>query len=173
MAGNSKSFKLFNLEKRKSQKGSITEIDIFQWKNTLLDNLKRENDFADHCKETSRWVVEKVIHRGFVEPDPADGSAQKKADQVNSMLTKITSYAPRTIVREITRRTKCLADVWNIARDWACIQSSGSKHFDYYKIKMSYRKVKKEESKQVFYYRLKDATLVLCWIGLMPLLAHH
>ena len=147
IASNIKSVKLFILEDRKSQTGSITEVDIFQWKNSLLDNLKRENDSADHCTETSKWDVMKVVHRGFVEPDPADGSAQKKADQVNSMLTKIASYAPRTIVREITRRTKCLADVWNIARDWAGIQSSGSKHFDYYKIKMSYRKVDKEESK--------------------------
>ena len=160
----SKSVKLFNLEDRKSQNGSITEVDIFQWKNTLLDNLKREADFADHCREDSRWGVEKDENRGFVEPDPADGSAKKKADQVTSMLTKIASYSPRTIVREITRRTKCLADVWNIARDWAGIQSSGSKHFDYYKVKMSYRKVDKEETKQEFFYRLRDAmedTLVL------------
>ena len=164
MAGNSKSVKLFNLEDRKSQNGSITEVDIFQWKNKLLDNLKREANFADHCTEASRWDVEKVANRGFVEPDPADGSVKKKADQVTSMLTKIASYSPRTIVQEIARRTKCLADVWNIARVWAGIQSSGSKHVDYYKVKMSYRKVDKEETKQEFFYRLRDAmedTLVL------------
>ena len=64
------------------------------------------------------------------------------------MLTKVASYAPKSIVREITRRTRCLADIWNIARDWAGIQSSGSKHLEYYKTKMSYQKVDKEESKQ-------------------------
>ena len=49
----SKSVKLFNLEDRKNSSGSaITEVDIFQWKNTLIDNLKRETDFADLC--TSR-----------------------------------------------------------------------------------------------------------------------
>ena len=79
-------------------------------------------------------------------------------------LTKIASYAPKSIVREITRRTKSLADIWNIARDWAGIQSSGSKHLDYYKIKMSYLKVDKDETKQEFFYRLRDAmedTLIL------------
>ena len=165
MAGTGKSVKLFNLEDRKNQSGTaITEVDIFQWKNTLLDNLKREPDFVDHCKETSKWDVEKVSKRGFVDTVAGDGSAEKKAEQVHSMLTKIASYAPKTIVREITRRTKCLADVWNIARDWAGLQSSGSKHLDYYKTKMSYLKVDKEETKQEFFYRLRDAmedTLIL------------
>ena len=73
------------------------------------------------------------------------------------MLTKIASYASKSIVREIIKRTKCLADIWNIARDWAGIQSSGSKHLEYYKTKMSYRKIDKEEMKQEFYYRLRDA----------------
>lgn len=57
-----------------------------------------------------------------------------------------------------------MADIWNIARDWAGIQSSGSKHLDYYKIKMSYLKVDKDETKQEFFYRLRDAmedTLIL------------
>ena len=160
----SKSVKLFNLEERKVQSGSITEVDIFQWKNTLLDNLKKETDFQHHCTDTSEWDFEKVPNRGFADAVANDGSGKKKCDQVTSMLTKIASYAPKSIVREIIRRTKCLADIWNIARDWAGIQSSGSKHLEYYKAKMSYRKVDKEESKQEFYYRLRDAmedTLIL------------
>ena len=164
MTGNSKSVKLFNLEDRKVQSGSITEVDIFQWKNTLLDNLKRDPDFEEHCKESSRWDFEKIPNRGFEDFVANDGVAKKKAGQVDSMLTKIASYAPKTIVREITRRTKSLADIWNIARDWAGIKSSGSKHLDYYKVKMSYRKIDKEETKQEFFYRLRDAmedTLVL------------
>ena len=140
---NSKSVKLFNLEDRKTQTGSITEVDIFQWKNTLLDNLNRDQEFKEHCKDTSRWDIEKVPNRGFVEAAVGDGTAQKKSEQVQSMLTKIASYAPKTIVREITRRTKCLADIWNIARDWAGIQSSGSKHLDYYKTKRSFQKENK------------------------------
>ena len=160
-----KSVKLFNLEDRKVQAGcAITEVDIFQWKNTLLDNLKREPDFKEHCTETSKWEFEKIKDRGFLDVVAQDGTAAKKADQVNSMLTKIASYAPKSIVREITRRTRSLADVWNIARDWAGIQSSGSKHLDYYKVKKSFMKVDKEETKQEFFYRLRDAmedTLVL------------
>ena len=51
-----------------------------------------------------------------------------------------------------------MADVWNIARDWAGIQSTGSKHLDYYKVKRSYFKDDKEETKQEFFFRLRDAT---------------
>ena len=159
-----KSIKLFNLEDRKYSTGTITEVDIFQWKNTLLDNLRREPDFTEFCKDTSKWDFEKVENRGFLDTEQGDGIGRQKADRVNSMLTKIASYAPKSIVREITRRTRCLADIWNIARDWAGIQSSGSKHLEYYKTKNSYLKVDKEETKQEFYYRLRDAmedTLIL------------
>ena len=164
MTNNSKSVKLFNLEDRKNLSGSITEVDIFQWKNTLLDNLKKDPEFKDHSTESSKWDVEKVKNRGFVDAVEHDGSAQKKAEQVHSMLTKIASYAPKTIVREITRRTKCLADIWNIARDWAGIKSTGSKHLDYYKTKLSFQRIDKEETRQEFFYRLRDAmedTLIL------------
>ena len=50
-----------------------------------------------------------------------------------------------------------MSDIWNIAREWAGIQSSGAKHLEYYKTKMSYLKVDKEETKQEFFYRLRDA----------------
>ena len=50
-----------------------------------------------------------------------------------------------------------MADVWNIARDWAGIQSTGSKHLDYYNVKRSYFKDDKEERKQEFFFRLRDA----------------
>ena len=157
MAG-SKSVKLFNLEDRKNSSGSaITEVDIFQWKNTLLDNLRRETDFADLCKEEARWGFEKELNRGIADTVPDDGTGARKAAKVHSMLTKIASYAPKSIVREITRRTRSLADVWNIARDWAGIQSTGSKHLDYYKVKRSYLRDDKEETKQEFFYRLRDA----------------
>ena len=140
----SKSVKLFNLEERKGQTGSITEVDIFQWKHTLLDNIKKETEFKDHCTTDSKWEFDKVPNRGFENEEPNDGSAKKKSNQVTSMLTKIASYAPKSIVREIIKRTKSLADIWNIARDWAGIQSSGSKHLEYYKTKKSYRKVDKD-----------------------------
>ena len=157
MSSSSKSVKLFNLEDRKNNTGTITEVDIFQWKNTLLDHLRREPDFVDHCKDSSTWDIERVENRGFKDSVIGDGTGKQKADQVNSMLTKISSYAPKSIVREITRRTRCLDDIWSTARDWAGIQSSGAKHLEYYKVKMSFMKDGKEESKQEFFYRLRDA----------------
>ena len=154
----SKSVKLFNLEERKNSTGTaITEVDIFQWKNTLIDNLKRDTEFREFCTDAARWDYENVEHRGFKDTVEGDGSAAIKAGTVHSMLTKIASYAPKSIVREITRRTKSLNDIWNIAREWAGIQSSGAKHLEYYKTKMSYLKVDKEETKQEFFYRLRDA----------------
>ena len=46
-----KSSKLFNLEERKRQTGkATTEIDIFQWKSVLIEELRKNNDFADHLK---------------------------------------------------------------------------------------------------------------------------
>ena len=127
--------------------------------NTLLSNLSKDSEFKDHCKDASRWNVEKVPNRGFADTvqGDGDGSAEKKAGQVQSMLTKIASYAPKTIVREITRRTKSLADIWNIAREWAGVLSIGAKHLDYYKTKISFQKVDKEETKQEFFYRLRTA----------------
>jgi len=127
-----KSVKLFNLEERKYSTGTITEVDIFQWKNTLLDNLRREPEFTDLCKDTSQWEFEKVENRGFQDTEQGDGLGRKKADRVNSMLTKIASYAPKSIVREITRRTRCLADIWNIARDWT--KKNQQKYQNYYNI---------------------------------------
>ena len=154
----SKSVKLFNLEERKNSTGTaITEVDIFQWKNTLIDNLKRDAEFREFCTDTARWDFENVENRGFEDTVQGDGSAVTKASTVHSMLTKIASYAPKSIVREITRRTKSLNDIWNIAREWAGIQSSGAKHLEYYKTKMSYLKIDKEETKQEFFYRLRDA----------------
>ena len=44
----SKSVKLFNLEERKTDTGLITDVDIYQWKNTLLDHLRREPEFKEH-----------------------------------------------------------------------------------------------------------------------------
>ena len=157
MATTSKSVKLFNLEDRKNQTGSVTEVDIYQWKNTLIDNLSKDPEFKDHCKDTSHWNIEKVPDRGFTDSVQGEGTAEKKANLVQSILTKIASYAPKTIVREITRRTKSLSDIWNIAREWAGIQTSGAKHLDYYKTKMSFQKVNTEETKQEFFYRLRDA----------------
>ena len=85
-------------------------------------------------------IIAKTHHIEKV-PVVGDGSAQKKSEQVKSLLTKIASYAPKTIVREITTRTKCLADIWNISQKRAGLQSSGSKHLDYYRNKEEFSEV--------------------------------
>ena len=157
MSHSSKSVKLFNLEERKATTGSITEIDVFQWRSALLDNIRREADYEEHCQTTSRWGTEKEHNRGFQDEEDGDGTAKLRAEQVDSMLTKIATYAPKSIVREITKRSTKLEDIWEVARDWGGIRSNGTKHLDYFRVKKSYQKTDKEENPQEFYYRLKDA----------------
>ena len=159
-----KSVKLFNLEERKNTTGSITDVDIFQWKHTLIDHLRRDPELQEHLLDSARWETERVKNRGFEDTEPNDGSAKKKAEQVQSMLTKIASYAPKAILREITKRTTCLEDVWSLTREWAGIHSYGTKHLEYYKTKNSYLKEDTEESPQEFFYRLRasmEDTLIL------------
>ena len=122
MSHSSKSVKLFNLEERKATTGSITEIDVFQWRSALLDNIRREADYEEHCQTTSRWGTEKEFNRGFQDDEDGDGTAKLRADQVDSMLTKIATYAPKSIVREITKRSTKLEDIWEVARDWGGIR---------------------------------------------------
>ena len=152
MAGQYKSSKLFNLDDRRRQTGrSITEVDVFQWKSTLLEELRKNAQFTNHLKSTSAWKPPKVTNRGF---EGADAEAQSK--QVDDLLTKIASYAPSCLVRAISKRTTCLEDIWSLVRDWAGIQTTGSKHLDYYRVKRSW-KAEADESKQEFFYRLKDS----------------
>ena len=152
MAGQYKSSKLFNLDDRKRQTGRpITEVDVFQWKSTLLEELRKNAQFTNHLKSTSAWKSPKVTNRGF---QGAEAEAHSK--QVDDLLTKIASYAPSCLVRAISKRTTCLEDIWSLVRDWAGIQTTGSKHLDYYRVKRSW-KADADESKQEFFYRLKDS----------------
>ena len=73
------------------------------------------------------------------------------------MLTKISTYAPKSIVREITRRSTKLEDIWEVCRDWAGLRSNGTKQLEHFKTKKSYQQVDKEESPQEFYYHLRDS----------------
>ena len=154
-----KSSKLFNIEDRKRHTGKpTTEVDIFQWRSTLLEELRKNDQFADHLKTTATWKPPKTENRGF-----AGADAEKKAKQVDDLLTKIASYSPSCLVRAISKRTTCLEDIWALVRDWAGIQTTGSRHLNYYRVKHSW-KPDGEETKQEFFYRLKDSmedTLVL------------
>ena len=147
-----KSSKLFNLEDRKRQTGKpTTEVDIFQWKSTLLEELRKNDQFTDHLKPTSAWQSPKVENRGFTGTD-----AEKKSKQVDDLLTKVASYSPSCLVRAISKRTSSLEDIWSLVRDWAGIQTTGSRHLDYYRVKRSW-KPDGDETKQEFFYRLKDS----------------
>ena len=157
MAKTGKSVKVFNLEERKNSLGAITEVDVFQWRNTILDNISRNADYTEHCKESSTWGTDKIKDRGFEDDIEGDGTGKKKADQVNSMLTYIAAYAPKAVVREITRRSTRLSDIWNVVREWGGIYTTGSKYLEYYRTRMSYSKDGKDESPQEFFYRLRDS----------------
>ena len=55
---NYKSSKLFNLEDRKRQTGKpTTEVDIFQWKSTLLEELRRRCNKLYPCATIVRLVI--------------------------------------------------------------------------------------------------------------------
>ena len=83
----SKSVQPFNLEDQKnSSESAVTEVDIFQWKNTLSENLKRGTDFADLCTEEARWVFEKEHNRGFSDKVQNDGYGAREAAKVLKKL---------------------------------------------------------------------------------------
>ena len=147
-----KSSKLFNLDDRKRQTGkAITEVDIFQWKSTLLEELRKNLQFTDHLQPTATWKPPKVAHHGF-----ADADAESKSKQVNDLLTQISSCSPSCLARVFSKLTGCLKDIWTLVRDWAGIQTTGSRHLDYFGVKKSW-KSDSDETHLEFFYRLKDS----------------
>ena len=147
-----KSSKLFNIEDRKRHTGvAITEVDVFQWKSTLLEELRKNKDFTEHIQFGATWGNSREPNRGFTDDD-----AEDKAKAVDSLLTKISSCAPQCLVRSINKRSTSLDDVWTLIRDWAGIHSTGSRHLDYFRAKKSWKE-DGEETRQEFFYRLKDS----------------
>ena len=147
-----KSTKAFNLEDKKRQSGKpITEVDIFQWKSVLLEELRKNTHFNTLLVPTATWSGPKTPNRGFTDEDAATSSRR-----LEDMLTKISSLAPSCLVRAILNRTTCLQDIWSLIYEWAGIQVTGSKHLDYYRIKRSWSSTS-DETKQEFFYRLRDA----------------
>ena len=152
MSTNYKSSKVFNLEDRKRNLGKpITEVDIFQWKSVLLEELRKNTKFNTILLPTTTWTSPKTVNRGFTGND-----AQTTSKSVDDMLTKISSLAPSCLVRAIINRTTSLQDIWSLVYEWAVIQTTGSKHLDYYRIKKSWSSTA-DETKQEFFYRLRDA----------------
>ena len=94
-----KSTKLFNLEDRKRQTGQpTTEVDIFQWKSTLLEELRKNDTFTDHLKTGATWGLPKLTNRGFT-----GAQAAEKAKAVDALLTKIAAYSPRCFYEVSTK----------------------------------------------------------------------
>ena len=152
MSSSYKSSKVFNLDDKKRNKGKpITEVDIFQWKSVLLEELRKNKDFNNLLLPTATWKPPKTTNRGFTGDD-----AQTSSKRVDDMLTKISSLAPSCLVRAIINRTSCLQDIWALVCEWAGIQTTGSKHLDYYRIKKSWNPTG-DETKQEYFYRLRDA----------------
>ena len=152
MSSSYKSSRVFNLEERKRQTGKpVTEVEIFQWKSVLLEELRKNTNFSTLLVPAAEWKSPKSENRGFTGDD-----AQTTAKCVDDMLTKISSLAPSCLVRAIINRTNCLQDIWNLIYEWAGIQTTGSKHLDYYRIKKSWSP-SSDETKQEFFYRLRDA----------------
>ena len=53
---NYKSTKAFNLEDKKRHSGKpISEVDIFQWKSVLLEELRKNTHFNTLLIPTARW----------------------------------------------------------------------------------------------------------------------
>ena len=95
----SKSVKLFNLEERKSTTGTaITEVDIFQWKNTLIDNLKRDTEFQDFVQiqqdgtlKMLRIEVFKILHKVMEVQQPKQVQFIRCLQRLHPMLPSPSS----------------------------------------------------------------------------------
>ena len=144
----SKNMKPYRLDERKSAKLMLTEIDLSQWKEVILTHVKSENSWKPLLDIT--WSAKKEKDRGF------DADNVDKALQVDNMLTFIATYGPASVFREITTRSTCMKDVWEVIRKWAGIRPSGSKHLTYAKLKKAYDP-NSNQSPQEFFYALRDA----------------
>ena len=89
MSRNSKSVKLFNLEERKTTSGAITEIDIFQWQQTLLDNLRRNLIMLTIAKHLPNGVQKKKLIEGL------KVMKEKMEKQENKNVTKLIQCSSR------------------------------------------------------------------------------
>lgn len=140
--------KPYRLDDRKSVKHSLTEIDLSQWKEIILTHVKSENGWKPLLDIT--WGAKKEKDRGFTADDVDN------ALLVDNMLTFIATYGPASVFREITTRSTCMKDVWEVIRKWAGIRPSGSKHLTYAKLRRAYDP-SSNQSPQEYFYALRDA----------------
>ena len=141
--------KPYRLDDRKAAKPVLSNVDIAQWRDLIIANIKAEAEWRTLV--TLTWGKKKVPNRGFVGDDAA-----ADAIKLDRMLTFIATYAPSTTFNEITTRCTSLKDIWDIIRRWAGVRQSGSKHLTYYQLRNAYDSTG-IQSPQEFYFQLRDA----------------
>ena len=93
----SKQMKPYRLDDRKAAKPVLSNVDIAQWRDLIIANIKAEAEWRTLV--TLTWGKKKVPNRGFVGDD-----AVADAIKLDRMLTFIATYAPSTTFNEITTR---------------------------------------------------------------------
>ena len=141
--------KPYKLDEKKISKPVLTSIDLAQWREIIVTNIKAEEDWLPFVDQT--WGAHKVANRGLV-----GDNAAADAVKLQRMLAYIASYAPSSVFRDITQRCLDLPQVWDIIRRWAGVTESSSKHLSYHRLKRAYDPAG-SQSPQEFYFALRDA----------------
>ena len=145
----SKSMKPIPLDFKKASKPVLTEVDLAQWREVIISNIKAEADWVPFLK--SEWKASKVENRGL------DGdNVAARSRNLDRMITFVATYAPSALFKEITQRSTSLAAVWEVIRKWAGVRASSSKHLTYSRLKHSFDPAG-NVSHQEFFYNLRDA----------------
>lgn len=149
MASNMVSKKPYLLEDCKAgPHDKISEPEFERWKGVLLDNIKKNKNFTPLLSST--WQKPSVTNRGLT-----GDTATEKSQNIDALLQHISHYGPAALQRDITRRSKSLADVWQNIRTWAGLKSSGATLHAYFLAKRSWNP--ETISHTDFYYRLFNA----------------
>ena len=142
--------KPFSLDARKVTKPVLTDVDLAQWKEVIMANVKSEEDWVPLIG--LEWKNYKAVNRGLLVGDDLPGQARK----LQKMITFIATYAPSSLFKEITQRSTSLAAIWEVVRKWAGVRASSSKHLTYARLRLSFDPAG-NQTYQELYYNLRDA----------------
>ena len=137
------------LDVKKISKPVLTDVDLAQWKEVIVANIKAEVDWVPFLNTT--WQAQKVEHRGLTGANTA-----ARARHLDRMITFVATYAPAALFKEISQRSVSLAAIWEVIRKWAGVRASSSKHLTYVRLKHSFDPAG-NVSHQEFFYNLRDA----------------
>ena len=141
--------KPYRLDEKKATKPILTDVDISQWREVILTNIRAEADWLPLMNLT--WGDKKSTNRNLAGDD-----AVANAAKLEGMITFVATFSPASLFREITQRSTSLAVIWDTIRKWAGIRPSSSKHLTYAKMKKSFNPSGNQTYNE-FYYALKDA----------------